>query len=227
AGLKENEIQILWEQHGEYANPNDTERNHLWDKISYDSGIVAVPKTWAAERGLPIGNTFPWDTEKALYLVNAHHGLHCLKNVYRAFMEYQLDLPQTLSSHHVIHCLDQLHADVICTADDTLRVSTPGNQPLTAEGQTRSCRNWDKLHEWTLAHSACYRHGNGELEDKNESQIARFRFCEEGTPELEKVREYFGKGKDWRPTEEPIWSWDEVNTQQKGNQKIKPIVDNY
>lgn len=61
-----------------FLSPNTTRRDREWDRVNYDSGIVAVPKAWAAEKGLPMGSTFPWDASKTLYLLNSYHQLHCL-----------------------------------------------------------------------------------------------------------------------------------------------------
>lgn len=71
-------MKVYWNQSGAYTDPDDDVRDHLWDQIDIDSGIVAVPKIWAKEKGLPEGTTFPWDTDKSLYFVNAYHSLHCL-----------------------------------------------------------------------------------------------------------------------------------------------------
>ncbi|XXH04034.1 hypothetical protein Hte_010445 [Hypoxylon texense] len=207
AGLVEGDVKVFWNQSGAYTNPDDDVRDHLWDRLDIDSGIVAVPKSWAKEKGLPEGTTFPWDTNKSLYFVNAYHSLHCLKNVYRAFRDHRLNAPPTVSYAHVVHCLDQLLADTFCQADDTLRVTNRSTPHVTASQQFRQCRNFDALQEWTLAHPGCYRYGNHTLEDAQPSQLPRMRFCPEGTPELEKVRAYFGKGEDWKPAEEKKWSW--------------------
>ncbi|KAI0179382.1 hypothetical protein GGR52DRAFT_570269 [Hypoxylon sp. FL1284] len=207
AGLADGDVRTYWNQSGPYTDPDDDARDHLWDRLDIDSGIVAVPKEWAKEKGLPEGTTFPWDTNKSLYFVNAYHSLHCLKNVYRAFRDHRLNEPPTVPYAHVVHCLDQLLADTFCHADDTLRVTNRSTPHNTAVNQFRQCRSWDALQDWTLAHPGCYRYGNHTLEDAQPSQIPRMRFCPEGSPELEKVRAYFGKGQDWKPAEEKKWSW--------------------
>jgi hypothetical protein len=76
AGLKENEVQVKWLQSSAYTNPIAHERDRMWDAINYDSGIVAVPKPWARQKGLTLGVDFPWDTSKTLCFVNAFHSLH-------------------------------------------------------------------------------------------------------------------------------------------------------
>jgi len=213
AGLRENELQVEWQQKSIYTDTNLTARDHVWDEINHDIGIVAVPKTWVVEKGLPMGSTFPWNESKALYVINAYHQLHCLKLIYRTFMDYREGRPPHETQHHIIHCLDQIYADIRCTADDTLRVTAPNRFSTTAVGQVRSCRNWDALEQWARDNAGCFRYGNAFLENKKPSQIARLRFCPEGSPELETIREYFGKGKDWKPYEEPRWSWFEDDSE--------------
>ncbi|CAD6445426.1 81bb91b6-6d1d-4362-8c10-3ee3db0c7a44 [Sclerotinia trifoliorum] len=209
ADLFNDEISVQWTRPSILSSTNQTERDHEWDSISYDNGIVAVPKEWAAKKALPMGSSFPWNTSKALYLVNAHHNLHCLKNIYRSVMESQKGQPQSLGHEHLVHCLSELVADVKCNADDTLRYMKVGNGKSTAVGQSRTCRNWEKLEKWTYENAGCYRYGNPDIEDHAKSQIPRFRYCPEGSEDLEHVRNYFGKGSDWKPYEENVWSWDE------------------
>lgn len=122
-------------------------------------------------------------------------------------MEYREGVPQTFDESHILHCLDQLRADIECSADDTLRWTTPDRNKTTAVGQVRQCRSFEELKAWSVSNSGCYRFGNPTLEDAQESQLARKRFCPEGSTELDVVRKYFGKGEDWTPENDPIWSW--------------------
>jgi len=124
-------------------------------------------------------------------------------------MEYRKGYPQSFPPHHIIHCLDELVSDVKCNSDDTLRFTKIGAGKSTAMGQYRMCRNWDKLQEWTRENAGCYRYGNPDIEDNKKSQIPRYRFCPEGSKDLEHVRKFFGKGQDWKPYEEKAWSWEE------------------
>jgi hypothetical protein len=64
--------------YSEYSTDNATYRDILWDPVGEASGTVAVPKTWAAEKGLPPGRKVPWDDSKTLYAINAYHSLHCI-----------------------------------------------------------------------------------------------------------------------------------------------------
>ncbi|TVY16640.1 Phenylalanine aminomutase (L-beta-phenylalanine forming) [Lachnellula arida] len=205
--LQEKEVEVKWLQQSKYTNPNAFERDREWDRINYDTGIVAVPKPWALQKGLALGVDFPWDTSKSVYFVNAFHSLHCLKYIYKSLMEYREGMPQTSGESHILHCLDQLRADVECSADDTLRWATPDRSKSTAVGQTRQCRSFDELKAWTIAYPGCYRFGNATFEDAQDSQVPRKRYCPEGSPELDVVRSYFGKGSDWTPANDPVWSW--------------------
>ncbi|CAG8950860.1 hypothetical protein HYFRA_00003077 [Hymenoscyphus fraxineus] len=207
AGLKQDEIQHLWTHENPYTSQNTTERHQHWDSINIDRGLIALPTLFASEKGIPIGSTFPWNHNKSLYLINAYHGLHCLKNIYQAFMEYQEGRSQSFEGGHIIHCLDQLRLDILCNADDTPRTTTPDMTPVTAKGQFRSCRNWDALVKWVDSYPSCYRYGNAKVEDMKPSQLSRMRFCPEGSEELQKVRIYFGEGQDWKPADEKKWSW--------------------
>ncbi|KAI1778522.1 hypothetical protein F4818DRAFT_438682 [Hypoxylon cercidicola] len=207
AGLAEGDLNVFWNQSSAYTDPDDDVRDHLWDRLDIDSGLVAVPKSWAKEKGLPEGTTFPWNTDKSLYFVNAFHSMHCIKSVYQAFRDHRLNAPPTVPHMHVVHCLDQLLADTFCQADDTLRATNRSTPHATATQQFRQCRNFDALREWTLANPGCYRYGNRTFEDEQPSQLPRMRYCPEGSPELEKIRHYFGKGEDWKPEEDKKWSW--------------------
>jgi len=225
ADLLNDKISIQWTQPSTLSSAKETERDNEWDAISYDNGVVAISKEWAAEKDLPMASSFPWNTSKAIYLVNAHHNLHCLKNIYRAVMEFQKGQPQSLAHEHIVHCLSELVADVKCNADDTLRFIKAGNGKSTAVGQSRTCRSWDQLEKWTHENAGCYRYGNPKIEDHAKSQIPRFRFCPEGSEDLEHVREYFGKGSDWKPYEERVWSWSEdwVPSESGLDDWMKPI----
>ena len=78
ADLEEPSQLASWGQDSVYTSANNSMADAAWDAINHDSGIVAVDKSWAIQKGLPLGSTFPWDNDKAIYFVNAYHGLHCL-----------------------------------------------------------------------------------------------------------------------------------------------------
>ena len=62
----------------EYSSTNLTEASVLWENLDYDSGVIALPISYAQEKGLPQSQAFPWDQSKAWFLINAYHSIHCL-----------------------------------------------------------------------------------------------------------------------------------------------------
>ena len=71
---------IPWTHHTPYtgAEDNQTEADALWDKISVGVGTVALTNSYTRSKALPEAQTFPWDDDKGLYLLNGYHNLHCL-----------------------------------------------------------------------------------------------------------------------------------------------------
>ena len=68
---------MLGTQYGLF-NDNETKLDEMWESIDIDDGIVAIDDQQAAEYGLPLSHRFPWDESKGLYVMTAHHDLHCL-----------------------------------------------------------------------------------------------------------------------------------------------------
>lgn len=54
------------------------ERNALWGALDISPGIIALPDEYAAEKGLPRSQRFPWDKSKGIYVIGAFHQMHCL-----------------------------------------------------------------------------------------------------------------------------------------------------
>ncbi|KAH8667644.1 hypothetical protein BGZ60DRAFT_528933 [Tricladium varicosporioides] len=92
AGLV-NDISIPYLWDSPWNSPNASERNKLWyDDESSDKGIVALDNDEVKAMGLPASQPFPWDSKKkSLFLLNGHHNLHCLRNLYIAINEYHTD----------------------------------------------------------------------------------------------------------------------------------------
>ena len=62
-----------------YSGENEREVSDLWhNDIPWESGIIAINKQEASELRLPESQSFPWDVTKAIYILNAHHILHCI-----------------------------------------------------------------------------------------------------------------------------------------------------
>lgn len=160
----------------------------LWANISIDAGIIALPDSYVAEKGLPNAQRFPWDDQKGIYLLGGHHHLHCLKSIYQSLRAHETGAPQPRSPWHLYHCLDALRRQIICDADDTPRASTREFSPNTGVGQHRKCRSWDRLEEWAREYSACFKYVHLK---KGQSRLERFKYCPEGSQYTEKIRQYF------------------------------------
>ncbi|KAK9786402.1 putative Calcineurin-like phosphoesterase domain-containing protein [Seiridium cardinale] len=192
---------IWWTTQFSDHNASTAELNELWDsRIPWESGIIALGKEEARALDLPDSQPFPWDsTKKSIYIVNAHHILHCVRNLYISIQQYRANIPQTINYPHILHCLDSLRAETMCTADDTLRYvpfnSAHGFRP--GDGQARKCRDWNKLQQFVETHDSCYRY----LQPGNEniSNLERFKFCPPESQYIPKIRKYFGHAPDWTP----------------------------
>lgn len=88
----------------------------------------------------------------------------------------------------------------MCTADDTLRyvpLNSDGHGFRPGDGQSRQCRDWEKVQEFVSDHDPCYQYMNPG--DKELSNLQRFKFCPADSPYLPKIRKYFGYDNDWVP----------------------------
>ncbi|KAL4984196.1 hypothetical protein BDW68DRAFT_180871 [Aspergillus falconensis] len=189
-----------------YSDRNSTLVDALWENaIPWETGIIALTKSEANQMGLPESQPFPWDPlEKSIYIVNAHHILHCVRNLYISIREYRHNLPQSVSYPHILHCLDTIRAETICAADDTPRYVPPNGEHgyRPGDGQTRQCRDWAQLEAFVRQHDPCYRYvcpGNEQI-----SNLERFKYCSDNSVYLPKIREYFGLKQDWVPSREDV-----------------------
>ena len=57
---------------------NETKDAQLWEETALDNGVVALDDAYTESMGLPLGQRFPWDRKKSIYVVNGYHNLHCL-----------------------------------------------------------------------------------------------------------------------------------------------------
>ncbi|RYP73135.1 hypothetical protein DL771_003771 [Monosporascus sp. 5C6A] len=193
--------QLWWNTQYSDEEESGSELDKLWDaSIPWESGIIALDNEEARVMDLPESQPFPWDgRRKSIYIVNAHHILHCVRNIYISIQQYRTNKTQTISYPHILHCLDSLRVETMCTADDTLRYvplnSAHGYRP--GDGQPRKCRDWSKVQEFVEAHDPCYRYLNPG--DKELSNLERFKFCPRDSQYLPKIRQYFGYGDDWVP----------------------------
>ncbi|KAI5923508.1 hypothetical protein F4810DRAFT_669144 [Camillea tinctor] len=200
--LAYSEPDILW-WNTEYSGQgsSDAEINRLWDtSIPWESGIIALTNKEVEDMNLPESQPFPWDSKKKrIYIVNSHHLLHCVRNVYISIQQYRTNKTQTIQYEHILHCLDSLRVEIMCTADDTLRYVplNSAHEFRPGDGQQRKCRDWNQVQNFVEAHDPCYRYlepGNSEI-----SNLERFKFCPPGSIYLPKIRQHLGYQDDWVP----------------------------
>ncbi|OGM42375.1 hypothetical protein ABOM_008390 [Aspergillus bombycis] len=143
-----------------YSGTNESEVSDLWHNgIPWESGIIAINKQEANELGLPESQSFPWDVTKGIYILNVHHILHCIRNLYISIEEYRDNRPQSVTYPHILHCLDSIRVETMCAGDDTLRYiplnDVSGFKP--GDGQKRMCRDWRQMQSFVEKHDPCYR----------------------------------------------------------------------
>lgn len=193
AGLKRNIVRPWTPLH---AN-NQTEQDAIWENTRYDIGQVALSDNYAKSKGLPRAQRFPWDHTKGVYLINAYHNLHCVKTIRTALLEFRSNSDQSSLWGDIQHCLLVLRDKVICNADDVPRYTGFQENQSSGLGQYRMCRDFSKLEDWALQHTACWRH-IGEMSDQGFRELDRYRFCPEGSPYMKLSEEkWLEDSSDW------------------------------
>jgi hypothetical protein len=103
----------------------------------------------------------------------------------------QIDDYETL-----LHCADLLRQEVLCHADDTPMYTTELNpEKGLGEGQSHSCRDWNKLEEWYNDHNACFAYLNqtgGKSDD-----LERYKYCPKDSSFAPAMRKHFDLPDDW------------------------------
>ncbi|KAF7946161.1 hypothetical protein EAE96_009164 [Botrytis aclada] len=186
---------LIYYNHTDYMSNNDTLQDEMWDGIDTSPLVVALDDKWAIEHQLPLSVfRFPWDSEaKGIYFLKAFHGLHCLKVLRRAFIDYERGSEIGSSAGHVHHCLDALRQDMMCNADDTPMPMNDFPNKIGHE-QVRMCRNFDQLIQWTKEpeRHACY-HRWSDYKGRVKNRMEMFAFCEEESQYYGKMTQYFDK----------------------------------
>ncbi|KAJ5504750.1 hypothetical protein N7463_007624 [Penicillium fimorum] len=162
----------------DYSSHNTTLADNLWHSINIDSGVVALPDSFAASHDLRTAQRFPWDTSKGIYILHGFHNLHCLKIIYISLFEFRTGQEQSRTWHHIAHCLDALRRQMLCDADDTPRATDRRAEVVSGVGQHRVCRDWGALENWAKAHTACYKRPE---KPEDEVGLKRFMHCPEGS----------------------------------------------
>ncbi|KAI0855866.1 hypothetical protein F4860DRAFT_507181 [Xylaria cubensis] len=177
------------------GSTTEEQRAIAWESMDSSAGEISLDKEWANAHDLPESAPFFWDEGRQIYLLNAHHSLHCMRKVRRAIVLYNYNRPQLDSYTHLVHCMDHLMQNILCEADDTPFYTSTTSNITTGLGQTRMCRSWDRLTEWAEENTACFAYIN-ETQGVDEV-IKRFRYCSPGSHLLGPMRKYFGYAPDW------------------------------
>lgn len=67
-------------KYADYNSPNRTIENAAWDNTDLlpEQGFIALDDSWAASKGLPTSQRWPWDNSKGVYILTSSHELHCV-----------------------------------------------------------------------------------------------------------------------------------------------------
>ncbi|KAK5722225.1 hypothetical protein LTR17_014328 [Elasticomyces elasticus] len=216
AGLQYNKVST-WEASSPYTGPNMTAADQAWLDIDIDYAFVALSNDHSSHLGLLPSLPFPWDRkQKSLYLITSVHSLHCLQILHQSNLEYRTDHTQTYPTEHLLHCLDNLRADLECSADDTLRyvpVHAHVSTVSTGIGQPRQCRDWSQLRDWAKSNSACFNYHEFARSELNETNVypSAWSYCKEGSEYLPAVQDFYNKSKSWVPLDPGLPSKDNVH----------------
>ncbi|KAI1266569.1 hypothetical protein F5Y18DRAFT_361089 [Xylariaceae sp. FL1019] len=189
-------VPIKYNSHSTFGLGSTTEEQRAiaWESLDLSAGEISLETGWANAHNLPESAPFLWDEGRQIYLLNAHHSLHCMRKIRRAIVLYNYNRPQLDSYTHLVHCMDHLMQNIICEADDTPFYTSITSNITTGLGQTRMCRSWDRLTQWAEDNTACFAYIN-ETQGVDDI-IERFRYCPRGSPLLGPMRRYFGYGRD-------------------------------
>jgi hypothetical protein len=152
---------------------------------------------------------------KQLYLLSSVHSIHCLQILHRSHLEFRINHTQTYTTEHVLHCLDNLRADLMCSADDTPRyvpVHATESTAKTGVGQVRQCRDWDQLTSWAKNHSACFNYNEFERKELEEVKTwpSAWSYCGKDSQYLQQVQKFYRKGAGWVPEDKGRPDIDEI-----------------
>ncbi|CAD6576749.1 MAG: hypothetical protein ASARMPREDX12_000370 [Alectoria sarmentosa] len=189
AGLTR-DVPTTFERGGIYVDDDETVSNAAWDAIQYYDGTVALDHDYAASKGIPRSQNFPWDDTKGIYFLNGFHDLHCVKRIRRTMLQLRDGVPLTSPVSHSLHCLNSLRQDILCAADDTPLYTSYDHPGAVGFDQPRQCRSWEALEDWANERTACWRDINS---GQHIDTLFRYRYCPEGSPYNEHIHAIFGE----------------------------------
>ncbi|KAK4443761.1 hypothetical protein QBC34DRAFT_452359 [Podospora aff. communis PSN243] len=99
------------------------------------------------------GWTFQWP-ESGLFLtgLDVYHSLHCLNRLRQALHPEFYPVPSS-QKDDIGHCINHIRQALQCHADLTpSRWTLDGSRIQLLTDTRHTCRNWDKIHAWAVAH---------------------------------------------------------------------------
>ncbi|KAH8813399.1 hypothetical protein DL96DRAFT_518880 [Flagelloscypha sp. PMI_526] len=126
------------------------ETDRAWRNL-YDGTLIRLPKSEAAR--LP-NRTYPIADEPGYYIAQfeVFHQLHCLNTIRKALNPERYAEDTGLDETHVRHCIDSIRQSLMCASDISVIVWQWNVEKNLVQGKTdiaHSCRNFDKLQQWT------------------------------------------------------------------------------
>ncbi|KAJ6142743.1 hypothetical protein N7471_002196 [Penicillium samsonianum] len=157
-----------------YVGSPSPEIDKAWDELLYGQ-IVNLPESQVPD----VKDRTFFRTEYQAYEtgLDSVHQLHCINQMRKAYSpEYypNLDLSPHGTKIHIDHCLDYLRQSIQCGADMTpvvLYYEPAINMSLPNFEQVHTCRNWDKLHAWSVAAADASPRDQGSEHDGHGSHI--------------------------------------------------------
>ncbi|KAL4977757.1 hypothetical protein BDW66DRAFT_149783 [Aspergillus desertorum] len=73
----------------DYSSLGTTLADTVWHSINIDSGVVALPDSFAASHNLRTAQRFLWEASKGIYILCGIDNLHCLKIIYINLFEFR------------------------------------------------------------------------------------------------------------------------------------------
>ena len=81
------DIPTVIAKHSEFDSANRTIEDLAWESPALipAMGTLALDESWAISKGLPPAQSWPWDEDKGIYILESFHIVHCLVSMLLAF----------------------------------------------------------------------------------------------------------------------------------------------
>ncbi|KAK7992604.1 hypothetical protein PG988_001398 [Apiospora saccharicola] len=149
-----------------YQGDPSPELDAEWKSLYDSMGIIRLTRSQAASLS---NKTYPYIGDDGYYIgeLAVFHQLHCLnamrislaQNHYRTVFDPS-DFDPVEGSYgrdHISHCLDALREAIMCASDISVITWKWNNKAQRALGHgdiVHSCRNFEKIHDWSSDHRA-------------------------------------------------------------------------